>query len=144
MLGGAVLRSALTLDSGAELLLLVAGFPVVAPAVVGSAFPRSPPALPAAGRTDFFMPSSATATRLHQERHLWTQDRGAERACSPDGPTVHQEAPESCDESQRSAAGGPQAVRRRRCGLSSGLQVHADPGGGWTSRVFIEESSSFT
>lgn len=65
----------LTLGSGAVLPLLVAGFPVVV-ALWASAFPRSPPALLAAGRTDFFMLSSAMAT--HLQRHLWTEDGGDE------------------------------------------------------------------
>lgn len=65
----------LTLGSGAVLLLLVAGFPVVA-ALWASAFPRSPLALLAAGRTDFFMLSSVMAT--HLQCHLWTEDAGDE------------------------------------------------------------------
>lgn len=65
----------LTLGSGAVPPLLVAGFPVVV-VFWASAFPRSPLALLAAGRIDFFMLSSAMAT--HLQYHLWTEDGGEE------------------------------------------------------------------
>lgn len=71
----------LTLGSGAVLPILVAGFPVVV-ALWASAFPRSPLALLAAGRTDFFMLSSVMV--MHLQCHLWTEDAGEEEFLSTD------------------------------------------------------------
>lgn len=65
----------LTLDRGAVVLLLVAGFPVPV-VLVASAFPRSPLALLAAGRTDFFILSSLMP--IHLQLDLCTEE-GRER-----------------------------------------------------------------
>lgn len=66
----------LTLDRGAVLLVLAAGFPVPALAVA-SAFPRSPLTLLTAGRTDFFILSSLMP--IHLQLNLCKNRRGGER-----------------------------------------------------------------
>lgn len=68
--------TALTLDRGAAVPALAAGFPVPVAAAAPSAFPRSPLALLTAGRTDFFMLSSLTPT--HLQPNLCTKGGGEE------------------------------------------------------------------
>lgn len=71
-----------TLDRGAIVLVLVAGFPV--PAVdVASAFPRSPPTLLTPGLTDFFILRSLMPTHLKPD--LCTNKRQRKNAMLSDG-----------------------------------------------------------